>query len=94
MKLSRRSATSEKKEGEGKGRRGKKSKWSRGKKFVIFERGRERRKEKKRKKKIGGEGAREDNGGEKTGVFPRAISTEKGVGTIPDPSSDVVSTLA
>lgn len=71
---------------------------SRGKKFVIFKRSeggrRGRRKEKKRKKKIGGEGAREDNGGEKTGVFPRAISTEKGVGTIPGPSSDVVSTLA
>lgn len=57
--------------------------------------GGKKRKEKKRKKKIRGEGAREDNGGEKTGVFPRAISTEKkGVGTIPGPSSDVVSTLA
>lgn len=74
---------------------------SRGKKFVILKREKERegrkekkRREKKRKKKIRGEGAREDNRGEKTGVFPRAISTEKGVGTIPGPSSDVVSTLA
>lgn len=77
-------------------KKGERNEKSRGKKFVILKGGGgKKRKEKKRKKKIRGEGAREDNGGEKTGMFPRAISTEKkGVGTIPRPSSDVVSTLA